>query len=217
MINASAKVVIFDIDNVILKSFDDNGQYLFGKAIEQDIGISLDVIQHIFSDDDPVFRGQMSLREKISESFKTLNITHITPEAFITYWLDNDIHIDHQMLAFAKTFKERNFPCYLATNQEQLRMDRINQHIGIHFHGYYASYQVGYRKPQPEFYQHVFSDLIKKHGANLKPEDIFFIDDILANVESARACGWHAYHYQNDLQMLQQVMQNQYSIQHGVR
>ena len=44
-------------------------------------------------------------------------------------------------------------------------------------------------KPNPEIY----ALMVERIG--LPPEQLIFLDDTLANVEAARACGWHGHHF----------------------
>lgn len=57
-------------------------------------------------------------------------------------------------------------------------LDRLKHH--------FVSYNIGHMKPAPEIYRHV------ERAMGLKPHEIIFFDDSAANVEGARACGWHA-------------------------
>jgi FMN phosphatase YigB (HAD superfamily) len=50
----------------------------------------------------------------------------------------------------------------------------------------FVSYNIGHMKPAPEIYRHV------ERVTGLRPQEIIFFDDSVANVEGARACGWHA-------------------------
>jgi FMN phosphatase YigB (HAD superfamily) len=57
------------------------------------------------------------------------------------------------------------------------------------------------KKPHPDFfYAHV-----DKH--NLKPEQIIFIDDKLANVHAAQSVGMHAIHFKNAKQLRKQLVE----------
>jgi putative hydrolase of the HAD superfamily len=51
------------------------------------------------------------------------------------------------------------------------------------------SYEVGMLKPHKEIYDHA------AQRAGVAPEEIFFTDDLSANVEGARAAGWDAVQY----------------------
>ena len=63
--------------------------------------------------------------------------------------------------------------------------------IKDNFHHVFFSYDIGMVKPDAEIYEFVI-----KHTQQM-PEETFFIDDSLHNVESARKVGWYAFHYQN--------------------
>jgi putative hydrolase of the HAD superfamily len=51
------------------------------------------------------------------------------------------------------------------------------------------SFEVGVRKPRPGFFEHC------QRLAGCPSQECLFIDDLPANVEGARACGWHGIVY----------------------
>jgi FMN phosphatase YigB (HAD superfamily) len=57
------------------------------------------------------------------------------------------------------------------------------------FHHLVASHEVGLRKPDVRLYRHA------EQVAGARAEQCLFIDDLPANVEAARACGWQAVLY----------------------
>lgn len=64
-----------------------------------------------------------------------------------------------------------------------------------HFDALVLSHEVGLRKPCPDIYAHCQS------VAGCSPSQCLFIDDLPANIEAARACGWQGivYHRGMDL------------------
>jgi putative hydrolase of the HAD superfamily len=58
-----------------------------------------------------------------------------------------------------------------------------------HFDGLVLSYEIGHRKPHAAFFEHC------ARLADAAPTEIVFIDDLVANVEAARAHGWHGILY----------------------
>ena len=62
------------------------------------------------------------------------------------------------------------------------------------FDGGIFSGDVGATKPEPAIYQ----QLQKRHA--LVPQQTVFFDDLLGNVQAARALGWHAIHFHNAAQ-----------------
>jgi glucose-1-phosphatase len=55
-----------------------------------------------------------------------------------------------------------------------------------------ASHEVGYRKPDPRIFRHA------QTLADAEPHECLFIDDVSANVEAAKACGWRGVVYDRD-------------------
>jgi putative hydrolase of the HAD superfamily len=58
-----------------------------------------------------------------------------------------------------------------------------------HFDSLVLSFEIGHRKPSADFFSHC------QHLAEAAPREIVFVDDLAANVEGARAHGWHAILY----------------------
>jgi putative hydrolase of the HAD superfamily len=58
-----------------------------------------------------------------------------------------------------------------------------------HLDALVLSHEVGARKPWPAFFEHC------QRLAGCDPASCVFIDDLPANVEGARACGWHGIAY----------------------
>jgi FMN phosphatase YigB (HAD superfamily) len=58
-----------------------------------------------------------------------------------------------------------------------------------HFDASVLSYQIGARKPRREFFDHC------QRLAGCPPHECLFIDDLPANVEGAKACGWRGVVY----------------------
>jgi putative hydrolase of the HAD superfamily len=68
-----------------------------------------------------------------------------------------------------------------------------------HFDALVLSHEVGLRKPSPDIYSHCHTI------AGSTPGQCLFIDDLLANVEAARACGWHAILYHRGLDLRREL------------
>jgi putative hydrolase of the HAD superfamily len=64
-----------------------------------------------------------------------------------------------------------------------------------HFDALVLSHEVGLRKPCADIYAHCH------RLAECPPSQCLFIDDLPANIEAARACGWHGIVYQRGLDL----------------
>ena len=98
--------------------------------------------------------------------------------------------------------KSLPIPCYLGTNQEHYRTQHILQHVGSYFQGCFAAYQIGYMKPELEFFTHIENIL------GLNPTELLLIDDTPANIQAAKAKGWHTYLHQDDMDRLMEFLRD---------
>lgn len=99
--------------------------------------------------------------------------------------------------------KKEGFGLYLCSNASLRLLDCYLDVIpGIRlFDGVLFSAEVKCIKPQREIYLHLFERF------RLKPEECFFIDDQLLNIEGAKACGMEGYCFADgDVEKLRQVL-----------
>ena len=89
---------------------------------------------------------------------------------------------------------KKRYPIALLSNTNPLHYEfKKKEHPEIFslFDKTYLSYKIGLRKPDPEIYQKMISDL----GFN--PQEIFFTDDLHENVAAARTCAIKSYQFIN--------------------
>lgn len=82
-------------------------------------------------------------------------------------------------------------PCFAFTNTNASHMNtwtRLYPGVVGAFDGIFASHQLGLRKPQREAFERVCRLIA------LPAQAVVFFDDLLSNVEAARACGLAAVH-----------------------
>lgn len=103
--------------------------------------------------------------------------------------------IPKHRLAWLKSLSEQ-YPLALLSNINNWHRQWADDHLqsvhGIsqfektYFSNYFYSYEIGMRKPNDDIYEHVTKELA------LPPEQLLFIDDTLANVETAIRLDWRA-------------------------
>jgi len=111
-------------------------------------------------------------------------------DEFAAIWSDI-FTADEQMLAMAAALNGR-WPRYILSNTNAIHVEYVFRRFPSlrDFDGYVFSHEVGVLKPARAIYE----TLTRQFG--LTPAATVFIDDILANVEGARAAGWQAIHHQ---------------------
>ena len=105
---------------------------------------------------------------------------------------------------FVKKLKANGYKIYLLSNYGRTNFEYAKTHFQFipHVDGGVISYQVHYIKPEPEIYQ----ALINKY--QFDPKEAVFLDDSLANLEGAKAFGFHTIHftdYQKALKELKEL------------
>ena len=191
--NNKIKAIVFDVDGVVFKTHHENGSYLWSRSVKEDLGLTSKHFSIIFSEKwDRIIRGKIDLGEHLQaifqeESFKDLTIT---PQQYVQYWLSHGHHVNQDILSLVESLEN---PCYLGTNQEALRTTHILDTVGSYFKKCFASFEIGFAKPEQEFFSHI------ENALSLRPHELLLIDDTKNNIDGAQNCGWHIYHYQNDI------------------
>ncbi len=94
---------------------------------------------------------------------------------------------------------QRHYRLFVLTNNNPFMFSQICsesfQVQGRSFHSFFnqlfASYQLQLLKPSPLIFHKV------EQLAHLQPDKTLFIDDLPANLEGAKSCGWHTFRVKN--------------------
>lgn len=106
-------------------------------------------------------------------------------------------HAFPEMAELVDRLHRAGTPLYLLSNapaflDDWLRGPAHERHPFLgHFRDYVVSGKVGCAKPGPQIY-----DLVCRTG-RFQPGDAVFVDDVLANVDGAKAFGMHAVHHRS--------------------
>jgi putative hydrolase of the HAD superfamily len=109
-----------------------------------------------------------------------------SPARFRLLWCDH-FTLDRASSALLKK-TAKLVPTYLLSNTNALHIDFIRERYEFpsHVRGAILSHEIGLRKPDPEIYRAA----LRLSGT--RPEETVFVDDIRANVDSARKLGINA-------------------------
>ena len=184
--------LMLDVDGVVVNGRPEDGRS-WATDLERDLGISLERLRTCFFDPhwEAIVTGQADLLAVLEACMPVLAAEQ-TAQGLLDYWFERDSAVNEAILATCGELRRQGVVIYLATNQDHLRarhlMDslRLRDHVG----GMIYSAEIGARKPQRAF----FDAALKTSGT--RPDRTLLVDDTKANVEAARAAGWHAIHWQ---------------------
>lgn len=83
---------------------------------------------------------------------------------------------------------------------------RLKPELDDFFDFVFFSCELGIRKPDPAYYQKIYSALRKIHP-DLQPQEILFVDDRLENLAPAENLKWNTHHFQNS-NLLKKTLQD---------
>lgn len=183
------KHILIDVDGVMIKSTykDDTGiHYYWQKDLEKDFGIKPTVWSTLFDADFvKVICGKMKLEDKVN-AFLSLNYPSLSAAEIINYWMEKDNNLNENILPWIKRVRELGHKVHIASNQEPTRINYLTKLFEeiidtSEFHFY--SSQLNALKKEPDFFLKAMKAL------KASPQTIWFIDDDLDNIETAKRLG----------------------------
>ncbi|MEO8353843.1 MAG: HAD family phosphatase [Chthoniobacteraceae bacterium] len=183
------RAFLFDIGNVLLK-FDFSATL---KAVadlssvhdETEVLARIDRIKWAYED------GQIGRAAFLRGVFDVIEFCG-TEAQFIGAW--EDIFTPNQPMFDLVAALAPRFPLFLLSNTSDIHRDYIFRTYEPfrHFKAGTYSYAARTSKPAPEIYR------VACRAHELEPATTVFIDDLLPNIETARALGFHTHHYHFD-------------------
>lgn len=146
--------------------------------------------RRVFEAELTALRGERPLREVLEELLRLeqeqSDHVPISVEDLLAIWEQFDL--DPEAIAVLTAVRDLGVPCMLATNQQDHRVQHMREVRGYDdlVDGSYYSSEIGAMKPDRIFFERVLDDL------GLSGDRVGFVDDVAANVESARSVGIRA-------------------------
>jgi putative hydrolase of the HAD superfamily len=140
----------------------------------------------------PMLAGQGDYKPLLEAALRDHGCDEDVDVVYRAVWHRIDL-IDESVL-LVHTLKAAGYGVHLGTNQEQYRGGYMRTELGYDdlFDVSCYSYELGARKPDPEF----FRQALRRIDADAAT--VLFIDDNLPNVEAAREVGLNAEHWHFD-------------------
>ncbi len=185
------KAILFDADGVVIDA------EMFSVQYQEKYNVSNDEMVPFFKGDfQKCVMGQLDLVEAVTPWLAKWKWEG-TPEEFLHYWFSAEHSVDEQMIETIKKLRKKGIKCYLVTNQEKYRAQYLKEQMGFDklFDDMFLSGDIGYKKPDREFYEFILNNLKNKY--EIHSQEIMFFDDDQRNVDAAKNCGIDAYFYKN--------------------
>lgn len=187
----SIKCILFDADGVVIKA------EMFSIEYEKEYNVSSAKMLPFFkSEFQKCLVGKADLIEVIEPwlpKWKWIS----SVDDFLKFWFKAEHKIDNKMVDIIKLLRKTGIKCYLATNQEKYRTEYIKNQMRFKefFDGVFSSADIGYKKPEIEFYEIILEEIKRKN--NINPNEIMFFDDSKDNVKTAKQLGIDACFYES--------------------
>ena len=183
------RAFLFDIGNVLLKF--DFSLAIAQVAAESEVHDPLEVLARIDQIKVGYEDGQIDRPAFLRSVFDVLRYRG-TEAQFIRAW-EEIFEPNEPMIALVEQLRGR-YPLYLLSNTSDIHREyflRRYPFFGCFDAGVF-SYEVRVSKPNHAIYE------LAARQLGIEPAATFFIDDLLPNIEAARAFGFRAHHYHAD-------------------
>ena len=146
-------------------------------------GRSVELLEEVFADELSSLRGEGDFVPELRRSFEKHGIDVDVEAFYAALW--NSIEVSPEMVDLVHGLRAAGYGVHLGTNQHRERAAYMREQLGYDelFDVGCYSCELGAAKPEPAF----FARALERIGAS--PEEVLFVDDVLANVEGARAAG----------------------------
>jgi putative hydrolase of the HAD superfamily len=192
--------VIFDLGGVV---FDWNPDHIVSR-VQPVAELQAALKQALFSHDDwRMFdRGTLSESGLIERLQLRLGATRPEVDAILDA-VRNSLVEKPETIKLLRALQARGTPLYCLSNMPASIYTHLRQRHSFWdaFSGVVISGEVQLMKPEPEVFMHLLA------AFNLRAEDCVFIDDLLANIESARQVGLHAIWFKDAAQCSRELDQ----------
>lgn len=182
------KILLLDVDGVLLIN-----NFRFSDRLAAMLDIPVERILPFFAHEfQQCLIGKADLRTELAKYLPLWGWTN-SVEELLQFWLQGEATKNDLLIAEVDKLRKQGIKVYAATNQERVRADFIWRELGLqgHLDGMFSSADLGFKKPELEFYTAILGKL------NAIPADISYWDDAESNVAAGSEVGINSHLYQD--------------------
>jgi putative hydrolase of the HAD superfamily len=165
----------------------------FAKVLTEEFNITFEMTREFFTQKfSPALKGQISVKDLLPSYLNEWGWRSSIDE-FLRLWVDSEREPDPDMIKLVQELRTKGYRCCLATNQESNRANFMRSEMKFSevFDDLFISSDIGFMKPEPEFYLSISERL------NVVPSRLHFIDDQQHYLDAAAKQGWNTHLFSN--------------------
>ncbi len=192
------KAIIFDLGGVILTHKFEVTLISLAEIFKIEEDKFLDVFKKY---EDSWVKGEISAK-KFALKFKQEFKSNLSLGTILKCWKDiyqQRTQVNKELISLIKKLRKK-YKIYLLTNTTDLHHNmNMKRAIFHHFDKIFASFLVGMRKPNKDFYEHVLKKI------KVKPQECIFIDDRFENIETAQKLNINAILFEDNQKLVKDL------------
>jgi len=181
--------VLFDIYGMII-----DREMRFSKRFSNEFNVPMEKLLPFFENEFQLcLVGKADLKEELQKYLSSWNWQGSVDE-LLEYWFGHEGNIDQKIMASVKDLKNRGIKCFLNTQNDKYLVKYVLENIGLKdfFDGVFCTNEIGYKKPQQEYWQTIYVQL-----GNPNKETVLCWDDEEKHITAAKEFGFSAEIYKN--------------------
>lgn len=172
------KAVIFDCDGMV------NHEQRFSERLAAYVPLekSLPFFKNEFQ---RCLIGKADLKEELAKKIREWGWQGSVDDVLTLWFSDDANELDEEIVTAIKKLRSKEIKCYLTTNNERYRTEYLTGHKDLAqlFDAIFPSYLVGAKKPEPAFYEYVFSKIPEYK------QEVLYWDDDQGHISEAERMG----------------------------
>jgi putative hydrolase of the HAD superfamily len=181
------KVIICDADGMIIRA------EMFSTRLAWEYNVAIEKILPFFEQEFLLcITGKADVKVELKKYLKKWKVKKNVDE-LLREWFEFENQVDRDLVDLVKKLRKKGLICVLATNQEKYRNRYLKDKMKFEeiFDLIFSSVEIGFKKPDWEFYDHIYERL-QKVFPQLNKAEVLFFDDKEKNIVAAKNYGFRA-------------------------